>query len=63
MTHLFLPPTLLYMLLALPNVRDYDYSSLQHFLIGATPSSLEKLKEAIDVFGQVKSASRANSAA
>jgi acyl-CoA synthetase (AMP-forming)/AMP-acid ligase II len=52
-THLFLPPTLLYMLLALPNVRDYDYSSLQHFLIGAAPTSLDKLKEAIGVFGPV----------
>ena len=52
-THLFLPPTLLYMILALPNVRDYDYSSLQHFLIGAAPTSLDKLKEAIDVFGPV----------
>ena len=52
-THLFLPPTLLYMILALPNVQDYDYSSLQHFLIGAAPTSLDKLKEAIGVFGPV----------
>jgi len=52
-THLFLPPTVLYMMLAQPNVRDYDCSSLQHFLIGAAPCSLEKLKEAIDVFGPV----------
>ncbi len=52
-THLFLPPTVLYMLLALPDVRDKDYSSLRHFLIGAAPSSLEKIKEAIDVFGPV----------
>lgn len=54
-THLFLPPTVLYMMLAQPNVRDYDCSSLQHFLIGAAPCSLEKLKEAIDVFGPVMS--------
>ncbi len=52
-THLFLPPTVLYMLLDLPDVREKDYSSLRHFLIGAAPSSLEKLKEAIDVFGPV----------
>lgn len=52
-THLFLPPTVLYMMLALPSVRDYDYSSLQHFLIAAAPCSLAKLKEAIDVFGPV----------
>ena len=52
-THLFLPPTVLYMMLALPDVRDHDYRSLQHFLVGAAPSSLEKLKQAISVFGPV----------
>ncbi|WP_374972353.1 class I adenylate-forming enzyme family protein [Spongiibacter marinus] len=52
-THLFLPPTVLYMMLALPAVRDYDYSSLQHFLVAAAPCSLAKLKEAIEVFGPV----------
>jgi acyl-CoA synthetase (AMP-forming)/AMP-acid ligase II len=52
-THCFVPPTVLYMMLALPNVREYDYSSLMHFIIGAAPTSLEKLKEATDVFGPV----------
>ncbi|MCX7171786.1 MAG: AMP-binding protein [Proteobacteria bacterium] len=52
-THLFLPPTLLYMLLALPGIRDRDFGALQHFLVGAAPTSLEKLKEAIEVFGPV----------
>jgi acyl-CoA synthetase (AMP-forming)/AMP-acid ligase II len=52
-THLFLPPTVAYMMLALPDVGEYDYSSLQHFLLGAAPTSLEKLKEAISVFGPV----------
>ena len=52
-THLFLPPTVLYMLLALPDIRERDYSALRHFLVGAAPTSLEKLKEAIDVFGPV----------
>jgi acyl-CoA synthetase (AMP-forming)/AMP-acid ligase II len=52
-THLFLPPTVLYMMLAHPKVDEYDYSSLQHFLVGAAPSSLEKLKQAIEVFGPV----------
>lgn len=52
-THLFLPPTVVYMMLALPDVRDRDYSSLQHMLVGAAPTSLEKLKEAITVFGPV----------
>lgn len=56
-THLFLPPTVLYMMLAHPDVRKFDYSSLQHFLVAAAPSSLEKLKEAIGVFGPVMSES------
>ncbi|MGF6202522.1 AMP-binding protein [Pseudomonas laurylsulfatiphila] len=54
-THLFLPPTVLYMLLALPDIRQRDYSSLKHFLVGAAPTSLEKLKEAVQVFGPVMS--------
>jgi acyl-CoA synthetase (AMP-forming)/AMP-acid ligase II len=52
-THLFLPPTVLYMLLALPDIRQRDFSCLRHFLVGAAPTSLDKLKEAIDVFGPV----------
>ena len=52
-THVFLPPTVLYMMLAHPDVEEYDYSSLRHFIVGAAPTSLEKLKEAIKVFGPV----------
>jgi acyl-CoA synthetase (AMP-forming)/AMP-acid ligase II len=52
-THLFLPPTVVYMMLALPDVGGRDYSSLIHMLVGAAPTSLEKLKEAIRVFGPV----------
>ncbi len=52
-THLFLPPTVLYMMLANPNVKNYDYSSLQHFFISSAPCSLEKFKEAVKVFGPV----------
>lgn len=50
-SHLFLPPTLLYMMLAHEEVNNYDYSSLQHFMVGAAPTSLKKLKEACKVFG------------
>ena len=52
-THLFLPPTVLYVLLATPNVGDFDYSSLRHFLVAAAPVSVDKLKEALTVFGPV----------
>lgn len=52
-THLFLPPTALYALLAHPDVRRYDYSSLQYFLYGAAPAAQAKIEEAISVFGPV----------
>lgn len=52
-THLFLPPTAVYMLLAHDDVKRYDYSSLRYFWYAAAPMSVEKLKEAIDIFGPV----------
>jgi len=52
-TRMFLPPTAIYSLLAQPNVREFDYSSLRHFIYAAAPMSVSKLKEAIDVFGPV----------
>jgi acyl-CoA synthetase (AMP-forming)/AMP-acid ligase II len=52
-THLFLPPTVIYVMLAHPKVRDYDYSSLKYFLYAAAPMSADKLRLAIDVFGPV----------
>lgn len=52
-THLFLPPTALYALLAHPDVRRYDYRSLRYFMYGAAPSSPAKIREAISIFGPV----------
>jgi len=52
-THLFLPPTVIYLMLAHPKVRDYDYSSLKYFIYAAAPMSADKLRQAIDVFGPV----------
>ncbi len=52
-TDFFLPPTAIYALLAQPNVRDIDYSSLRSLAYGSAPISLDKLKEALDVFGPV----------
>lgn len=52
-THLFLPPTAIYMLLASPGVNKYDYSSLEHFIYAAAPMSVDKLKECLNVFGPV----------
>ncbi|MGI9475184.1 MAG: AMP-binding protein [Hyphomicrobiaceae bacterium] len=52
-TELFLPPTVIYMLLDYPGVEQRDFSSLRYFMYGAAPMSLEKLRQAIDVFGPV----------
>ncbi len=50
-THLYLPPTVLYAMLAHPRVRDFDYRSLTHFIVAASPVSPDKLAEAVEVFG------------
>ena len=50
-THLYLPPTALYNLLAHPQVRDFDYSSLRGFLLAGSPVAPEKLKAAVEIFG------------
>lgn len=52
-THLFLPPTAIYMLLAHPGVEKRDFSSLKTFLYAASPMSVQKLRECIKVFGPV----------
>jgi fatty-acyl-CoA synthase len=50
-THMFLPPTALYSMLAHPRVKDFDYSSLKVFLLAGSPVSPERFKEAVEVFG------------
>ncbi|CUR46478.1 Long-chain-fatty-acid--CoA ligase [Alloalcanivorax xenomutans] len=50
---IFLPPTVIYALLAQPNVRDFDYSALRYLIYGAAPMSPDKLAEALDIFGPV----------
>jgi acyl-CoA synthetase (AMP-forming)/AMP-acid ligase II len=52
-TELFLPPTVIYRLLGEPGLADRDLSSLKYFISGAAPLSVEKLKQAIAVFGPV----------
>jgi len=50
-THLYLPPTAIYALLDLPNLKEYDVSSLQSFYCGASPIAPKRFKEAVEVFG------------
>jgi len=50
-THLFLPPTAFYALLAHPDVGKFDYSSLRVFLLAGSPVSPDKLKQGVELFG------------
>jgi acyl-CoA synthetase (AMP-forming)/AMP-acid ligase II len=53
-TEFFLPPTVIYRLLDIPDLgRTIDFSSLKYFMYGAAPMSVEKLKQAIAVIGPV----------
>ena len=58
-TEFFLPPTVIYRLLDIPDLqKKVDFSSLKYFLYGAAPMSVEKLKQAIAVFGPVMAGMR-----
>lgn len=52
-TTLFLPPTAIYSLLSHPGARTTDYSSLRYFFYTAAPMSVDRLREAVSVFGPV----------
>jgi acyl-CoA synthetase (AMP-forming)/AMP-acid ligase II len=52
-TELFLPPTVIYRLLETPGLQQRNLSSLRYLMYGAAPMSLEKLKQALRVFGPV----------
>ncbi len=50
-THTFLPPTLIYMVLDHPNLASADLTSLQCFWYGAAPISATRLEEALRRIG------------
>jgi acyl-CoA synthetase (AMP-forming)/AMP-acid ligase II len=52
-THTFLPPTLIYMLLEHPTLPATDLSSLQCFWYGAAPMSATRLEDALTKIGPV----------
>jgi acyl-CoA synthetase (AMP-forming)/AMP-acid ligase II len=52
-THAFLPPTLIYLLLDHPALPDADLSSLRCLWYGAAPMSTSRLEQAIGVIGPV----------
>ena len=52
-SELFLPPTVIYRLLAEPGASERDYSALRYLLYGAAPMSSLKLAQAMATFGPV----------
>jgi len=50
-THVFLAPTMVYMLLDYSKKENYDISSLRCLLYGGAPFHTNRLKQAIDFFG------------
>jgi acyl-CoA synthetase (AMP-forming)/AMP-acid ligase II len=50
-THTFLPPTVIYILLDHPKLESTDLSSLQCFWYGAAPISVARLTEALEKIG------------
>lgn len=52
-THTFLPPTLIYMLIGRPDLATHDLSSLQCLWYGAAPMAATRLEEAIQKIGPV----------
>ena len=52
-THTFLPPTLIYMLLDHPSLAGTDLTSLQCLWYGAAPMSVSRLEEALTRIGPV----------
>jgi acyl-CoA synthetase (AMP-forming)/AMP-acid ligase II len=52
-THTYLPPTAIYMLLSSDALRRHDYGSLEAFTYAAAPMSVDKLRQCIEIFGRV----------
>ena len=52
-SHAFLPPTLIYLLLDRPELADADFSSLRCLWYGAAPMSPARLEQAIGAIGPV----------
>jgi len=50
-THTFLPPTIIYMMLSHESAPSYDFSTMRHMIYGGAPMSTDKVREAIEMFG------------
>lgn len=54
-THAFVVPTMINTILALPDARAHDVSSLRQLIYGAAPMSPRRIREAWELFGPVLS--------
>lgn len=54
-TDILLVPTMINMMLAVPDIEQYDLSSLDTIVYGTAPMSPARIKEAISIFGPVLS--------
>ena len=52
-TACFMPPTLVYMLMALPNVSRHDFPKLRRLIYGGAPMPPEQVRKVRDFFGPV----------
>jgi acyl-CoA synthetase (AMP-forming)/AMP-acid ligase II len=52
-THLFLPPTAIYMLLSEPGIESRGFPSLRGFFYAAAPMAVDKLRQCLKIFGPV----------
>jgi acyl-CoA synthetase (AMP-forming)/AMP-acid ligase II len=52
-THLFLPPTAIYMLLSEPGIETRKFPSLRGFIYAAAPMAVDKLRQCLKIFGPV----------
>ncbi len=52
-TEFFLPPTVIYKLLDIPGIEKIDMSSVKYLMYGAAPMSVQKLKQAIELWGPI----------
>jgi acyl-CoA synthetase (AMP-forming)/AMP-acid ligase II len=50
---IFLPPTVIYMMLEHPDVRRFDFSSLKAMIYAGAPMARTKVRDAIGIFGPV----------
>ena len=51
-SHMYLPPTALYQLLASSEIKQHNYNSLRIFILVGSPCSPEKLRLAVETFGR-----------